>query len=142
MSGTAWEFSAGGALLENGRTLLVLVKNLKGEKVWTFPKGHIERGETPEEAALREVFEETGCVCKIIKKLFCAEYFFTRNGSAVAKTVRWYLMKKTGGNGRPLTEEEILDLRWFPLKEAEKKVSYPSDFEILKFLAKERNEET
>ena len=55
MSGAKKEHSAGGVILEDGRVLLIQMRNLKGEKVWTFPKGHIEPGETAEAAALREV---------------------------------------------------------------------------------------
>jgi len=61
---TKKEFSAGGVIIEDGKTLLIRMRNLKGELVWTFPKGHVEAGETPELAALREVTEETGCRCR------------------------------------------------------------------------------
>ena len=54
------EFSCGGVMLEGSKVLLVQVKSMKGRKIWSFPKGHIEPGETPRQAALREVLEETG----------------------------------------------------------------------------------
>ena len=59
------EFSAGGLVRRGGKVLMVKVCNLKGEEVWTFPKGHVEKGETPMEAALREVEEETGWRCRL-----------------------------------------------------------------------------
>ena len=94
------EHSAGGVILENGRVLLIRMRNLEGAEVWTFPKGHLEAGETPEAAALREVAEETGFDCEITGELYKAEYSFFRNGLPVDKDVRWYLMKRCGGDGR------------------------------------------
>ena len=51
------EFSCGGVILDGRKVLLVQVKNMKGKKIWTFPKGHIEAGVTPRQAALREALE-------------------------------------------------------------------------------------
>src|SRR5262245_15163023 len=59
------EVSAGGIVQRDGELLLVKVKNLKGQVVWTFPKGHIEKGETLEQTAEREVLEETGWRCQV-----------------------------------------------------------------------------
>ena len=53
------EFSCGGVILDGRKVLLVQVKNMKGKKIWTFPKGHIEAGETPRQAALREKKPDT-----------------------------------------------------------------------------------
>ena len=128
------EHSAGGVILEDGNVLLILMQNLKGEKVWTFPKGHLEAGETPEAAALREVSEETGWDCEIKADLFKAEYSFVRDGSLVDKDVRWFLMNRVGGDGVPKTPDEILDAKWCTLEDAEKELLYKSDLEILELL--------
>ena len=128
------EHSAGGIILEEGRVLLILMQNLRGEKVWSFPKGHLEAGETPETAALREVAEETGWNCEIAADLYRARYSFSRGGARVYKDVRWFLMKRVGGDGRPKTPDEIFDSKWLPLAEAEKELSYPSDLEIIELL--------
>jgi diadenosine hexaphosphate hydrolase (ATP-forming) len=66
--------SAGGVVMGHAGVLLIKVKNLQGQVVWTFPKGHLEPGETAEEAALREVEEETGWRCKILGPLLDVEY--------------------------------------------------------------------
>ena len=95
------EHSAGGVILEDGTVLLILVKNLKGDQVWTFPKGHLEPGETPEAAALREVSEETGWDCEITSPLYKAEYSFMRGEMLVDKEVHWFLVKRVGGDGLP-----------------------------------------
>jgi len=60
MAETRQEHSAGGIVFEDGNVLSIKMRNLKGEEVWTFPKGHLDPGETAEQAAVREVLEETG----------------------------------------------------------------------------------
>lgn len=124
------EKSAGGILGKNGKLMLVRVKNLMGQKVWTFPKGHIEKNETPRKAALREVWEETGWECKIIRPLFLARYSFKRNDKPVSKTVRWYLMEPLLKSRRPMAGE-IFSAQWVSPKLAEKRLKYQSDLKLL-----------
>ena len=130
------EHSAGGVILEDGNILLIQVLNLRGDKVWTFPKGHLEAGETAEQAAVREVAEETGWECEISSYLFKAEYTFDRGGELVDKDVRWFMMKRVGGDGMPKTPDEILDMKWCSLADAENELRYNSDLEILELLKK------
>ncbi len=130
------EHSAGGVIFENGLVLLIQMQNLKGEKVWTFPKGHLEPGETAEQAAVREVAEETGWDCEIDSDLSTAHYSFTRGGELVDKDVRWFLMRRVGGDGVPKTPEEIFDMKWLTLDEAGQELIYNSDLEILDLLKK------
>lgn len=130
------EHSAGGVIFEDGSVLLILAKNLKGDQVWTFPKGHLEPGETPETAAIREVSEETGWDCEIISPLYKAEYSFLRGEMMVDKEVHWFLVKRVGGDGLPRTPDEVLDMKWLPLAEAENELLYKSDLEIVDLLKK------
>ncbi len=130
------EHSAGGIILEDGCVLSIKMKNLLGEEVWTFPKGHLDPGETAEQAALREVLEETGWECEIISGLYTAHYSFLRGDAEVLKDVRWFMMKRVGGEGIPRTPDEVQDIRWFTLEEAEKEMTYRSDREILDLLKK------
>ncbi|MFA5975797.1 MAG: NUDIX hydrolase [Elusimicrobiota bacterium] len=132
---TRFEFSAGGVVREGSNLLMVKVENLEGRQLWTFPKGHIEAGEKAEQAALREVEEETGYHCEIIKPLDRAQYWFKRENKLTKKTVTWFLMKplkKTGLHD----PEEILETRWFPISEACRIACYRSDKKILENLAK------
>src|SRR5580693_10613141 len=96
---TQFEFSAGGIVQDGANLLMVKVQNLEGAQIWTFPKGHIEKGEKPEQAALREVEEETGYRCEIVKPFDRIQYWFKREKQLTKKTVTWFLMKpleKTG----------------------------------------------
>jgi diadenosine hexaphosphate hydrolase (ATP-forming) len=82
------EFCAGGLVFSGDR--LLILKRFNG--VWLFPKGHIEPGETPEIAAIREVQEESGITARIIKKLDSTSYTFSEQGAKHLKKVYWFLM--------------------------------------------------
>src|SRR5438876_1148461 len=90
-----FEFSAGGVVYDPAaqKLLLIQVKNLQDQVVWTFPKGHIEKGETEEQAALREVQEETGWSCAILQPFHKVQYWFKKKGQLIKKSVTWFLMK-------------------------------------------------
>lgn len=130
------EFSCGGVILENNKVLLVQVKSMKGRKIWTFPKGHIEQGETPRQAALREVLEETGYKASIVKPLLKVRYAFTLKGRYVRKVVQWYLMKKLGRIGKH-DPSEILAINWVSINKAKEMVEYPSDKRLLEIVEEE-----
>jgi 8-oxo-dGTP pyrophosphatase MutT (NUDIX family) len=124
------EFSAGGVVRRGNDLLLVKVENLEGRVVWTFPKGHLEKGETSEQAAVREVEEETGWRCAVTKPFGSVRYFFYRNKQPVNKVVRWFLMEPLVKTGKP-DPEEILDCRWTPAPAAAELLVYKSDREVL-----------
>ncbi len=131
-----FEFSCGGVILENNKVLLIQVKSMKGRKIWTFPKGHIEQGETPRQAALREVLEETGYKASIVKPLLKVRYAFTLKGRYVRKVVQWYLMKKLGRIGKH-DPSEILAINWVSINKAKEMVEYPSDKRLLELVEEE-----
>lgn len=128
----SFEFSAGGLVFDEAarKLALVRVKNLQGEIVWTFPKGHIEKGETAPEAALREVREETGWACEIRRPFEKVQYWFRREGGLVKKSVTWFLMAPVKREGAH-DADEILEIRWADLAEARELVSYRSDITLL-----------
>ncbi len=125
-----FEFSAGGIVVDEGRLLMVKVRNLEGQERWTFPKGHIEQAETAEKAAVREVEEETGYLCEILRAFDRVQYYFQRNGELTKKTVTWFLMKPIKKVGA-LDPEEILETEWVSKEEAEKRAVYKSDKKLL-----------
>ncbi len=124
------EFSAGGLVSRTDRLLLVKVRNLRGDLVWTFPKGHLDEGETPLQAALREVEEETGWRCRRLGDLLTVGYRFFRNGREVSKRVKWYWMEPIEKTGEP-DAEEVLLAKWVEAVEAQGMLRYPSDFKLL-----------
>ena len=131
------EYSAGGIVIKETNILIVLV-NRKDAKVWTFPKGHIEDGETPKDAALREVFEETGIRCRIIdeKEFFVNNYTFERRGNKIFKTVYWYLMEPVEESGKIPNQNEISETKWVSLDEALETLNYGSDRMMVRMLKK------
>ncbi|MBL8024567.1 MAG: NUDIX hydrolase [Elusimicrobia bacterium] len=129
------EVSAGGVVMGPAGVLLIKVKNKQGHVVWTFPKGHLEKGETAETAALREVLEETGWRCRILGPLMDVEYPFTRKGKVVMKTVHWFRMEALDRTGE-WDPEEVIDCRWSSLFEAKSLVTYGSDIKILERIGK------
>lgn len=133
------ELAAGGVVGRGGRVLLVQVRNLEGDLRWTFPKGHLEKGETWRAAALREVEEETGWRCRLRGALPSISYRFHRGARPVFKRVRWYRMEPIEKTGRP-DAEEILKTRWMTPAAAAARLSYPSDARVLARYRKAPNE--
>lgn len=123
------EYSAGGIVAYAGRILVI--RHARGE--WIMPKGHLEGDETSEEAAYREIMEETNLVCKLGKLIGITEYNFTRGDTLVHKQVTWYLAVPVDGitEARPLTTEGILQLVWLEPAEALERLTFPLDKEIL-----------
>lgn len=101
------EVSAGGVVIEKGRVLTL--KKYQGD--WVLPKGRVEDGESREEAALREVYEETGIEGELKGYIGYLKYnFTTRDGKRIRKTVYYYLMKNSGdGEVFPQKEEGFVD---------------------------------
>lgn len=99
---------------------------------WSFPKGGVKEGETVEDAALREVEEETGLRCRILGKLLIARYHYrTAKGNLRPKAVHYFLMEEFSGQ---ITTDgaEVDEARWFDARDAEEKLSYKDDREILR----------
>jgi len=120
------EFSAGGLVLdERRRVLLIRARDLRGQPVWTLPKGALAPGETSAEAALREVREETGYRCELERELAPVTYWFRRDGRQIKKTVRWFLMRpleKVGDH-----DHEVDEVLWTDKDDALARLRYDSD---------------
>ena len=123
-----WEFSAGGVVLkeEDEKTYVLLIKN---KERYGFPKGNIERTEKREDAAVREVKEETDIDAEPIEYLGNVEYWYRSGTETIHKFVYYYLMKYKGGELNP-QKEEIEAAEWVPLEEAMEKLSFDKDKKI------------
>lgn len=130
---TKKDFSTGGLVWDPNerKFLLILVENLSGARVWTFPKGHLEPGETDEQGAVREVREETGWRCDVVKRITDTHYFYTHEKIRFDKTVRWFLMKPVEKVGE-FDPEEVLEVKWVSREESHSLITYGSDKELLK----------
>ena len=113
---------AGGVVFdEAGRVLLIRDRN----GFWVFPKGHIDPGETPEEAAVREVLEETGVRAQVLAPLTTTRY---RNDRGEEREIRWYLMR---GDGEVRLEAGLTGGGFFEAEEALEKLDFPEDKALL-----------
>jgi 8-oxo-dGTP pyrophosphatase MutT (NUDIX family) len=125
-----FEFSAGGLVFDDdGRVLLIRARDLRNRPVWTLPKGTLITGETSLDAALREVREETGWRCELVRELEAVTYWFQREGERVRKTVRWYLMRPLEKVGEH--DHEVDEVAWVSREEALARLRYDSDRRLL-----------
>ena len=141
---TRFQLSAGGVVCRRnpaGQLEVALIATHRGER-WALPKGLVEKGESLEETALREVYEETGLEAETIKRLEPIEYWFwwDEDGQKVRyhKKVYFFVMAYRGGDIAQ-HDFEVEDVRWFPIDEAIERASYKTERKVLQ-QAKERRE--
>jgi 8-oxo-dGTP pyrophosphatase MutT (NUDIX family) len=100
---------------------------------WVLPKGLVDPGETPSEAAVREGHEETGLHGRLSSKLGDVRYVYTWEGERVFKIVSFYLAHASGGRVGELPagmEREVADVRWLPLVNAQQLLAYKGEREM------------
>lgn len=133
---TVEEVSAGGVVVDtaDGSLNVAIIARLNrgGRLEWCLPKGHPENGESNEEAAVREIEEETGIAGRILAPLGSIDYWFTVTGHRVHKTVHHFLLRATGGR---LTIEndpdhEAVDVAWVAVDELPGRLSFPNERRI------------
>lgn len=118
--------AAGGLVLRDGRFLLVHRPRYDD---WTFPKGKCDVDEPDEACALREVYEETGLVCRIAGGAGTTEYVDSKGRP---KRVRWWLMEPLEGDFSP--NDEVDEVRWAEPAEAATLLSYDRDLALIETL--------
>jgi 8-oxo-dGTP pyrophosphatase MutT (NUDIX family) len=130
------EFSAGGVLVRRlrGKWVLAAIRPT-GRKppVWALPKGIIDKGEKPEQTAVREVAEETGIEARLVTKLGDIRYVYTWAGERVFKVVSFYLLRYSRGRLGEIAPEqriEVAEARWLPLDEASRLLAYKGEREM------------
>ncbi len=130
------EFSAGGVLVRRlrGRWMVAAIRPAgKPEGTWALPKGLIEPGEKGEQAALREVAEETGTHGMSLGKLGDVRYVYTWDGERIFKIVSFFLVRYSSGRLGELTaahRHEVAEVRWLPLEQAPTLLAYGGEQEM------------
>jgi 8-oxo-dGTP pyrophosphatase MutT (NUDIX family) len=127
------ETSAGGIVfrLDAGQPMFLLIRD--SYRNWGFPKGHLEVGEEPAAAALREVQEETGLSDLSIRgEIETIDWFFRFRGQLIHKVCHFFLMETAEATTCPQHAEGITACRWMRFEEAQSLVSYANAREVLR----------
>jgi len=141
--GMRFEFSSGGIVFrKKDNKVEIIVAQHSQHHGWVFPKGLIDKRskikdqkskitekETKEEAALREVKEETGVDGKILKELTPITYWYVFEGEKIKKTVYYYLMEYMSGDVKN-HDFEMENVEWLPKEKVEERLTYKSDKEV------------
>jgi 8-oxo-dGTP pyrophosphatase MutT (NUDIX family) len=127
------EESAGGIVfrLERGKPRYLLIRD--SYRNWGFPKGHVEIGEEPATAAVREVAEETGLRSVLMRGLIdTIDWDFRFRGQAIHKVCHFFLMESRRSRTSPQRAEGITACRWMSFDEAQRRISYRNARAVLK----------
>lgn len=133
---TKEQVSAGGVVYRRrGEGFEVALISVGEQARWQLPKGLVGRGETPTEAALREVEEETGLACEVVAELERVEYWYFSKGGArrlrFHKFVHFYLMRYLSGDVSG-HDDEVNEARWVALEEAEGMLAFKGEKKTLR----------
>lgn len=127
------EVSAGGVVVRldrEGHPRVLLIRD--SYRNWGFPKGHLEEGERAYDAAIREVFEETGLRgLVVVRQLQTIDWHFRFRGRPIHKTCHFFLMRTAQRRTRPQAAEGITACRWVSFDEAMSVISYDNAREVL-----------
>jgi 8-oxo-dGTP pyrophosphatase MutT (NUDIX family) len=126
------EFSAGGVVVRDREVIVIVPKrrDARGNRVLALPKGHPDGDESAEQAASREVAEETGVTAELIDKLGDVRYSYERNRRRIAKRVAFYLFQYRSGDVAD-HDHEIEHARWMPLEQAREDLTYDGEREMI-----------
>jgi 8-oxo-dGTP pyrophosphatase MutT (NUDIX family) len=132
------ETSAGGLVLDRrdpgANAALIGRVDRRGRLLWSLPKGHLEAGESTEQAAVREVREETGIAGSVIGKLGVIDFWFVAEGRRVHKTVHHFLLVADDPrHGLVLSDEdlEVSEVAWVPLEDVPTRLAYADERRLL-----------
>ena len=136
------EYSAGGLVFDElGRVAIIARHSRSGHLEWCLPKGHIEKGETPQETAVREVHEETGILGEVVDSIATIDYWFTGTNQRVHKLVHHYALRRISGEltvtGDP--DHEAEDAIWVKFEDLDNVLSYPNERKIAWLYARKLN---
>ena len=122
------EVSYGGVVVRDRDVMVIVPRGRR--RVLGLPKGGRHDGESAEQAAAREVREETGIVASVRDRLGQVDYSYRRGGRRIEKTVHFYLCEFEGGDPAD-HDHEVDDARWMPLEQARRRLSYPGERDMI-----------
>lgn len=108
------------------RVALIGRLDRRGRLLWSLPKGHLEAGESAEDAAIREVEEETGIRGRVLAPLGTIDYWFVAEDRRIHKTVHHYLLEAAGGELSD-TDVEVDEVAWVPIGELGDRLAYAGE---------------
>jgi 8-oxo-dGTP pyrophosphatase MutT (NUDIX family) len=115
---------------DDARAAIIGRIDRRGRLLWSLPKGHIEEGETTEDAAVREVAEETGITGRVLAPLGTIDFWFVAEGRRVHKTVHHFLLMAEGGELSD-ADIEVAEVAWVPLRELAERLAYADERALL-----------
>lgn len=126
------ETSAGGVVVRRAPDGLRYLLIQDGHRNWGFPKGHLDDGEGPEDAARREIAEETGLDdLALHDALGRIDWYFRFRGSLIHKFCHFFLFSSAAGEAAPQGEEGISACEWLPFDEAEARLTHDNARRVL-----------
>jgi 8-oxo-dGTP pyrophosphatase MutT (NUDIX family) len=130
---TVDETSAGGLVVDTETGLAAVIGRLdrRGRLLWSLPKGHLESGETAEQAAVREVAEETGIESAVVATLGSIDYWFVAEDRRVHKTVHHFLLRALGGELSD-ADVEVTEVAWVPLADLPERLAYADERRLVR----------
>ncbi|WP_121192368.1 NUDIX hydrolase [Motilibacter peucedani] len=108
------------------RAALIGRLDRRGRLLWSLPKGHIEAGETTEDAAIREVEEETGIRGRVVAPLGTVDFWFVAEDRRVHKTVHHFLLEASGGELSD-ADVEVTEVAWVPIDQLRERLAYDGE---------------
>ena len=126
------ETSAGGLVVEQETMRAVIIgrRNTRGRLLWSLPKGHLEEGESPAEAAIREVREETGLVGEVVGELGVIDFWFQQDRTTIHKTVHHFLIIAREGQ-LTAQEGEVDEIAWVALDQVSKRLTHDDERRLI-----------
>ena len=129
------QVSAGGVVFRRGgERIEVMIVTVGSENRWQLPKGHVEKGEKPETAAVREAREEAGVDSEVVEHIETIEYWYAGldGGERVRfhKRVHFYLLRFVSGDTGN-HDWEVNEARWVPIDDARSQLAFESERRVM-----------